>query len=237
VGSRHGQLPDKILSNRESTMLNPKESNQIAAANEVSVAKQFEKLGYVVERLDHPKKTARPDFLISNSAGCPQLLCEVKTILSAGYLRERHAHVSMLDDNLANSGVFETKIDLTDINEGLASAVRKRAALVADDSSVADLPLLVAFFFDFFADFLHCLPRQMDEHISGILTIKDDVARSAAFEKLSRQEQERRLRSGDESGLPPRSKDCVLVRNKDARRVVPQAFQLQCITEGYDESL
>ena len=77
----------------------------------------------------------------------------------------------------------------------------------------------------------------MDENISGILTIKDDVAFLKAFDKLSDQEQAQRLRSGDESGLPPRSKDVVLVRNKDARRVVPQAFQLQCITEGYDASI
>jgi hypothetical protein len=29
----------------------------------------------------------------------------------------------------------------------------------------------------------------------------------------------------------------VLVRNKAARRVVPEDFQLRCITEGYDESV
>ena len=215
-------------------MLNPKESNQIAATNEVAVAKQFKKLGYKVQPLDHPNKTARPDFLIFNSDGCPLMLCEVKTLVSFGYMPDKGAHVSTRDKNLRE---FDKEIDLRDINEGLASAVRKRAALVADDPSVADLPLLVAFFFDFFADFLHCLPRRMDENVSGILTIKDDVAFLKAFDKLSDQEQAQRLRSGDESGLPPRSKDFVLVRNKDARRVMPQAFQLQCITEGYDESM
>jgi hypothetical protein len=219
-------------------MLNPKKSNQIAAANEAAVKEQFEKLGYAVEKLDRKSsKRPRPDFLVLDRSGSRQMLCEVKTILSAGYLPDRHANISMQDENLADTGKFTTEIDLTDINERLADAVRKRRELVKDDSSFADLSLLVAFFFDFFADFLHCLPRRMDENISGILTIKEDVARTKAFAKLSREEQRRRLRTGSMDDLPPSSKDFVLVRNKSALRVVPKDFQLRCITEGYDESV
>jgi|ERR1051326_2399321 len=220
-------------------MLDPKRANDIAAANEVAVAKQFEKLGYLVERLDRKSsKRPRPDFLISDSAGCPQMLCEVKTILSAGYLRDRHANVSMQDERLAGSGVFSTPIDLTDIDDCLASAVRKRAALVADEPRFADLPLLVAFSFDFYADFLHFYPRTFDENVSGILTIQADIARKQAVDKFSDEELERRIRTGDESGLPPTSKDFALVRNKAAAaRRVPKHFQLCCHTEGYEESL
>jgi hypothetical protein len=142
-------------------MLDPKTLNQMAAANEAVVEKQFNKLRYSVRRLDRKAKRPRPDFLISNRAGRPEMLCEVKTVHSAGYLPHRDAHVSMLDDKLCGSGVFENQIDLAKISDNFADAVRKRNALGEDDPNLGDLPLLVAFFFDFFADHLVCFPRNL----------------------------------------------------------------------------
>jgi hypothetical protein len=156
-------------------MLNSNESNQIADAYETAVRKQFKKLGYVVKKLDRKSKRPRPDYLISDRGGCRQMLCEVKAVLSGGYLPDRRANVSMRDENLADTGPFTSEIDLTGISDGLADAVRKRRELVRDDSSFANLPLLVAFYFDPLADHLHCYPRTFDENISGGLTIKDDV--------------------------------------------------------------
>ena len=91
---------------------------------------------------------------------------------------------------------------------------------------------------NFFADFLPFYPRNFNPDVSGILTIKSSAARTEAFGKLSIEEQEQRLRRGSMAGLPPDSKDFVLVRNKNkAARSLPKDFQLRCITEGYDESL
>jgi hypothetical protein len=108
--------------------------------------------------------------------------------------------------------------------------------VVKDDPRFAKLPLLVAFFFDFFSEVLPFYPRTMDQDISGILTIEIDAALTKAFEKLSVEEQELRLRTGFAAGLPPNSKGFALVRNKTARRRVPQDFQLRCRTEDYSES-
>ena len=218
-------------------MLNSKALNQITAANEDIVEKQFNKLRYSVSRLDRNAKSSRPDFLISNRAGRPEMLCEVKTVHSAGYLPDRDAHISMLDEKLHDTEVFENQIDLTRISDNLANAVRKRNALVKDRPNFAGLPLLVAFFFDFFADHLVCYPRSFDPEVSGILTIEKDIARTKAFGQLSVDEQERRLRTGRMNDLPPNSKDFVLIRNKAARRGVPEDFQAQCFTERYDESI
>ena len=218
-------------------MLNAETLNQIATANEAVVAKQFEKLRYSVRRLDRNAKRPRPDFLISNRAGRPEMLCEVKTVHSAGYLPDRDAHISMLDERLCDTGVFENQIDLTKVSDNLADAIRKRNALVTDDPNPADLPLLVAFFFDFFADHLVCYPRTFDPEVSGILTIKKDIARTEAFGRFSTDEQERRLRTGCMNNLPPNSKDFILVRNKADRRSLPRAFQDVCFTERYDESI
>ncbi len=226
-------------------MLDPKRFNQ-TAANEAVVEEQFKKLNYLVERLDRKSsKRPRPDFLISDSTG-PQMLCEVKTVASGGYPRDKnvhgvgYVHVSTQDDEFR--GPFRNiPIDLSKIDNRLADAVRKRKALVDDNPSFKDLPLLVAFFFDPLAEYLPFYPRSFDERderfreVSGILTIEEhiiDVPKS--FEKLSEEEQRQFLRSAVTS---PNRKDFVLVRNKAARRVVPPAFQLRCITEGYDESI
>jgi len=174
--------------------MNDEKLNRLAAAYEEVVAKQLRKLKYSVRRLDFQKESARPDFLVSNSSGA-QMLCEVKAIFSAGYKSDKGVHVSMLDEKLSNFGVFETKIDRTKIDDCLSDAVRKRMALVKDCPKFARLPLLVAIFFDFFADFLHAYPRTFNEDVSGILTIERDVARIKAFEELSIEEQERRIRN------------------------------------------
>jgi len=168
------------------------------------------------------------------------MLCEVKTVFSSGYLAERDANISMQDERLFDTGVFQNKIDFRKINDCLADAVRKRSTLAADCPEFKELPLLVAFFFDFFADFLPFYPRSFDKRfheISGILTIEHDLARIRAFEHLTDEEQEHRLRNDIGAGLPPNTIDFVLVRNKAALRVVPKDFQLKCVTEAYDASL
>ena len=74
-------------------MLDSKESKRRSAANEEAVKEQFEKLRYSVQRLDtESSKRKRPDFLVSNTAGCPQLLCEVKTVDSGGFPRDKSVH-------------------------------------------------------------------------------------------------------------------------------------------------
>jgi hypothetical protein len=71
-------------------MLDFNESNERSAANEAAVKEQFENLGYVVEKLDRKaSKGRRPDFLISHRAGQRQLLCEVKTVDTGGYLQDK----------------------------------------------------------------------------------------------------------------------------------------------------
>lgn len=87
----------------------------------------------------------------------------------------------------------------------------------------------LAFFFDFLADHLACYPRHFDPDVSGILVIERDIARIKAFDQISVDEQERRLRTGCMNDLPSNSKDFVLIRNKGARRRVPKDFQDRCL--------
>jgi len=209
-------------------MLNSEESNQRATENEAKVKKQFEKLKYSVKRLDRNNDNRRPEFLISNSSGS-QMLCEVKTINSAG------CGVSMRNESLTE---FQIPVDRIQkqIDDRIEDAAHQRTELVGDCPQFEHLPFLVALFLDPLVP-LDVYPRTFNEEVSGILTIEPDVALGKAFGELSDSEQKRRLKTWDATGLPPNTKDFVLVRNKATLRKVPMDFQIQCITERYDESL
>jgi len=234
-------------------MLDFEASNRRSTKNEAAVEKQFKKLGYEVEKLDRKaSKGRRPDFLVSDRAGQRQLLCEVKTVDSAFYPRDKkkygveNVHISTLDPKCI--GKFgNIPIDLTKIDKPLAQAVRQRAALVADRPETADLPLLVALFLDeFLKEYLFAYPRSFEPEVSGILTIERDVARNAAFKKLSDEEQRRHLRTealrldcghtpspASMDDLPRRSKDFVLVKNEAALCAVPEDFERLCLPDAY----
>jgi hypothetical protein len=225
--------------------MKPELLKRLAEVYETVVEKQFRKLGFSVTRLDRQKKRPRPEFLVSRS-GRPQMLCEVKAIFSSGYRRDKGKgfHISTLDENLGPFTLYRKEIRRTQIDDCLSDAVRKRDALVTDKRAKNEvtgrifekLPLLVAFFFDFFADHLHLYPRTFNKDVSGILTIKRDDATIKAFEELRPADQERLLFDPNwEAGLPTSGKVFVLVRNKAARRKVPRDFQYYCRTERYDE--
>jgi hypothetical protein len=209
-------------------MLDDSEVKRLSDQSEAAIKKQFEKLGYTVKKLDGSTENARPDFLISNSSGS-QMLCEVKTILSFGYMPDKGVHVSTRDKNLRE---FHKEIDLRKMDDDIADAVRKRSALITDEPKYSKLPLLVAFDFDPLAedlfDFLSA--RGFNEDVSGILRIERDVALGKAFGELSNEEKERRLRTDDAAGLPPNTKDFVLAPNKNACRKVPKDFRRHCVT-------
>jgi hypothetical protein len=222
-------------------MLDPNESNR--RSDEAAVKDQFEKLGYVVEKLDRKtSKRKRPDFLISNSSG-PQMLCEVKTKDSAFYPRDKkkygveHVHISTRDPKFV--GRFQNiPIDLSKIDEPLAKAVRKRAALIADHPEYTHLPLLVALFLDqFLREYLFAYPPSFDERderfreVSGILKIESHVAAlPESFEALSDEEKGEFLRDALTAGS--RRTDFVLKKNKAAIRAVPEDFERRCLPDA-----
>jgi hypothetical protein len=203
--------------------------NRESLENEAKVRKQFEKLRYSVTRLGRNNDNRRPDFLISDSSGRPLMLCEVKTINSAG------RGVSMRNENLRDFQIPADRIQ-KQIDDRIEDAADQRAELIKERPDFEHLPFLVALFLDVLVDL--CLyPRTFNKDVTGILTIEPDVALGKAFGELSDAEQERRLKTQDATGLPPNDKDFALVRNKAARRKVPKDFQSQCRTERYDESL
>jgi hypothetical protein len=181
-------------------MLNPKKVKELSDANETACKEWFEKLGYEVKKLDRDNKNRRPDFLVSKSPR-PQMLCEAKTVASAGYVPATGAHISTLDPAPSK---FHLK--LTRIDDKLSEAVIQRDTLVEDDSSFADLPLLVALFFDPWAE----LPR----HHLGLRVESDE-----RFREIS-------------GILESKADTFVLVKNKAAIRPVPEDFERLCLCDA-----
>lgn len=121
--------------------MNGEAVNHEALENEAKVKKQFEKLKYSVKQFDRNNDNRRPDFLISNSSGRPLMLCEVKTINSAG------CGVSTRNENL---GAFRIPVDRIQkqIDDRIVYAADQRAELVEECPQFEHLPFLVALFLD-----------------------------------------------------------------------------------------
>jgi hypothetical protein len=213
-------------------MLNSPQLQKIALDNESVIEEQFQRLYYETKRLDVQGPRSRPDFLILDSSG-PQLICEVKTVFSAGFLSGRNAHISTHDPKLLNTGTFYSQIDFRKIDDCLSDAVGKCHCLIADCPEFEAVPLTVAFFFDFFPDYFDFYPRRMERfpEVSGILKIVEDRTIKQIAKKMSLIELERRIKAGDMNGLAPSGKEFLLVQNQCANLRLPNHFVSACIVE------
>jgi len=213
-------------------MLNSAWLQKIALANESVIEKRFKRLHYKTKRLDVRGPKSRPDFLILDSSG-PQLICEVKTVFSAGFLSGRNTHISTHDPRLLNTGTFYNEIDFSKIDDNLSDAVSKYHCLITDCPEFKAVPLAVAFFFDFFANYFDYYPRRMEHfpEVSGILKIVKDRAIERIAKKMRLIELERRIKTKDLSSFPPSSMDFLLVENQCANLRLPKHFVSACIVE------
>jgi hypothetical protein len=213
-------------------MMNSSRLQRIALANESVIENRFKRLNYKTKRLDLHGPKSRPDFLIFDASG-PQLICEVKTVFSTGFISGRNAHISTHDPKLLDTGTFHNQIDFRKIDDNLFDAVRKYRCLIDDCPEFEVLPFAVAFFFDFFADYFDYYPRRMDRfpEVSGILKIVEDRAIEQIARKMTSVELERRIKASDLSGLPPSSKDFLLVENQCANLRLPRHFVMDCILQ------
>src|SRR5438876_5047566 len=73
-------------------MIHGKTHQEISDANERIVEECFKRMGLKPVRLDvrgRRQKTKRTEFKVNDASGKPVVVCEVKTILSAGQSKER----------------------------------------------------------------------------------------------------------------------------------------------------
>src|SRR5712692_2720005 len=93
-------------------MIAGKSHQAISDANERIAEECFKRSGLKPIRLDvrgRRQTTKRPEFLVNDASDKPVVVCEVKTILSAGYSKERGALVSTMDPNLYETSATDTE--------------------------------------------------------------------------------------------------------------------------------
>ncbi|MBN1823924.1 MAG: hypothetical protein JW803_06370 [Endomicrobiales bacterium] len=202
--------------------------------NEKSAKKLFEKLGYTADKLDEKStnREKRPDFLVKDAAR-PFMLCEVKTIYSAGYNYKNHCSISTKDPKLADSGPFSINLSFEDIDNNLNNAIKKKNDYIKAFPGHANLPLLVIFFFDFWAESLFELYPQNEleryPEISGIAIIEVDRKLKQKAGNIGLNNLESLIKSGSTKGLPPNEKEFRLEKNRKATCKIPRKFQLACL--------
>jgi len=222
----------------------PLDDGRIRTLSEYSekvAQKRFEKLRLNVKRLDGVKRR-RPDFLVSESTG-PLLVCEVKTILSAGYVDERRAHASTEDPALFDHPLLAPAFccdgGFLNVHDALSDAVDQHRSLVKDHPELGGVPFVVALFLDFFADCFDVLPRSMPDFptLAGLLKVEHGWERDKAAGRLNLEELREVIDGLREVKLGPETKRWRFLQNDSARTPLPRHFVMTCISAERDGRL
>ena len=162
--------------------------NDPAEENEQETKTAFENLGFTARKLDEEKKFKKgaPDFLFNRKNEI--ILCEVKTVHSA-YNDDNLGHISMtMKPRKYPNEAIEIRQDKSEskIRPLFENSIRKRKAVIARDSSFANLPYLVAFFFDDLAgDFLSLQLIIADfPEVSACINLLPNCEYKAALRKI-----------------------------------------------------
>jgi len=178
-------------------MIPDKAHQAVSDANERIAEECFKRTGLKPIRLDvrgRRQTTKRPDLLVNDASDRSVVVCEVKTILSAGYSKDRGALVSTMDPKLYEQSATDTEampatafvydIDLRDMETGTSNAVVKYRTLLKDRHDLEGVPLVVVFFFDFYADHFDLYDRRELERfpdVAGILRIVSQEPNTKQF--------------------------------------------------------
>ena len=140
--------------------------------------------------------------------------------------------MSTEDPALIGTGVFGKRVSFEQIDEDLRDTVQKYLKLVEDRPELAGTPLVVAFFFDPFADVFDLYPSRMEAfpEVSGILKIEVALTIRRMAEQMSLEELRERIDSGSMKVFPPPSKEFRLLENELAENPLPRHFVDLCIT-------
>lgn len=154
----------------------------------------FEKYRLRVEKLDKDRSGRRPDYLIINSSN-QKAIVECKYIASSGLMADRKTHISTLDPDLPDSGVYQP--DNAQKYWSVISEARLQfIQLVNDFPDMDNLPFIVVIGCDFLVwDFDLFVPKNIYDfvEISAIMSIEKDIELKKAFEKYSLEDIKRML--------------------------------------------
>ena len=214
--------------------LDPKAIARTSRRNERIAEKHLKKLGVRPERLDNPGAgRKRPDFLLWEG-DTPLILCEVKTIFSAGYDSVEHLHHSALDPRIFDGKARSVPPVSDNYRSEFSKAASQYREVTEDRLELAGLPFVVVVFADLIAD-TPLLDRRQPEfpELSGILRLEKNRRQREAAEKIPVKRFQRAVIDGN-LRLPPPEKEWRLLENKYANVPVPEHIAMMCL-RGYPE--
>ena len=185
--------------------------NVPAQQNEQETRIAFENLRFTARKLDKEKKFIKgaPDFLFTRNSEI--ILCEVKTVHSA-YYDDKLGHISMtIKPRKYPSEFIEIRQDKSElkIRPLFEDSIKKRKAVIGRDSSFANFPYLVAFFFDDLAnDFLSLQLIIADfPEVSACINLLPDCEYRASLKRISPEIVEKIIDGEIPNPIPPEKKE------------------------------
>lgn len=199
--------------------ISPAKRQALTNQNEKVTEKMFKKNNCIVQKLDVDNAIRRVDFLITK--GNKQFLCEVKTILSAGYTKDG-SHLASIYENpklMIGNKAFEYD-GLKKGKETIRDALTQYKEFIKNEPKYGKLPFVIALFPEFYSDSFNLLPERFQSEISAIIQIERDRAQKDFAWKLPLKKLEEVIRGVLKVKTPPPSKEWKVLRNKNARRPI-----------------
>lgn len=217
--------------------------------NEKITKKVFENMGYVVNKISENKEYKTPDYEIK-ADNKTIILCEVKTIFSAGYDKKGNYYISTIDNNIHKSKGFSFD-PLPDTIDKLKEAEKQYSEYSDRFRDYKNTPFIVALFPNFLADSFDLIKinesflndNQLN-NISGIIQLDENRKRTEAKnERISKNLKDlnqanpndrqhnlaKALVNGSENkNLPPETKEFKLFNNRYAKNKIPEDFRMKC---------
>jgi len=180
-------------------MIDQKEITRISEANEKDTKTIFESLGFILQKLDHKSISSCPDYLVIK--GEIKILCEVKTIFSAGFCNtiiinsngdeiEKKQHLSLTVGNLEPNSHFDIPVSAL-VKKACDSALIKGAnqyrAITNIVNEYKNLPFVLAIFYDFFANSFEDMNNEIINYpeISAIITRFNDCINKSILDQYT----------------------------------------------------
>lgn len=213
-------------------MLDERAVERDARENEIVTYWMFKKRRpFDVIRLDKGRSGRRPDFHVFEKSTGKGLVCEVKSIFSAGYIHGRHMSLYGLDPNMDHRAPGVMIDPWPKLWEVLENAQGQYKALVRNCPQFRGSPFVAALFLDFFVDIFDVIPRHLSDYplISGLIRVERSAEQSRFLEQFTASQLKEIIEGKRSVKMPPPTKKWRLLRNSAAQIRVPKKWFEPCL--------
>jgi len=217
---------------KELLMLDEAALERVSRESEVTTRRMFEKVpSHKVVSLDIDTSAPRPDYHIFEPSGDTRgIVCEVKCVLTGGYVDGRHISEYSLDPGAGSKRGHSELQSSRRINEAIEKALGQYRSLVRDVSKFEGTPFVVALFFDFFGDAFDLISRDMPEYplLSAVIRVEQSKEIRDFLLQFSADDLQAIIEGRVPVTPPPETEKWALLRNTAAQYPVDKRWFEPC---------